>query len=181
VLFVKFFKRLTAGAAAVALSLSVLSGCDKLSDSFSRDMIADTPFSAVMEFDTEKIDFIANVKRLGMGMWEMTITEPQSLAGLTVAYDGENVSSTLGDFTETRPLDSISDHAVFLQLFRAVDNAVSLADPEFRKKDGKSVLDGVIGTSPYEIILSPETGLPMEIKFPTSEIEIYISEFTVPA
>jgi hypothetical protein len=179
VLHTKIIKRIAAGVAALVLSLSAVTGCDKLSDSLSRDMIADTPFSATMEFDTEKIDFIADVKRLGMGLWEMTIKEPLNLAGLTVTYDGENIVSALDGYTETLPLENVSDHAVFLQIFRTMDNAISLADPEFKKKDGKAVLSGAIGTSPYEIILSPETGLPMEIKLPDSEIQVYISEFAI--
>jgi hypothetical protein len=174
----RLLSKITAIAAAVLMTAAAFTACDKIGLT-NGEMLSDTPFSARMEFDTEKVDFIADVSRLGMGMWEMTVLEPQNLAGLKISYDGENVTTILDGHTETQAVENISDNAIFLQLFRVFDNAVSLTDQKIRTENGNTVLTGSINTSPYEIIFSSETKLPIEIKLPASEIEAYISEFQV--
>jgi hypothetical protein len=165
-------KRLFAAALLTLLILTV-TGCDSLSSITGGVNIKDAPFSARMEIDTEEIDFIANVKRLGMGLWEMEILEPASIKGLLIKYDGSSVSSTMNGFTQTMPVENVADSAVFLQIFRTIDNAISEIDPKGETVDGKYVLEG----ENYSIIFNPETDAPEEIKFPLSAIQAYISEF----
>jgi hypothetical protein len=157
--------------------LVLLGGCDKFS--LQKGItIADTPFSAVLEIDTEQGDFIGNVKRLGLGTWEYEITEPQNLAGLKISVNNESVTTSMNGYSNLLPIETISDHALFLQVFRTMDNALSQEEPDIEEKDGVMTVRGSISTSPYEIIFSSETGLPQEIKLPDSQIQAYISEFT---
>ncbi|MDR0986909.1 MAG: hypothetical protein LBL98_04340 [Ruminococcus sp.] len=162
----------------ITLLILTVTGCDKLKNSIAGGVnIADTPFTARMEIDTEEVDFIANVKRLGMGLWEMEVLEPSHIKGLVITYDGSSVSSTMNGFTQTQPVENIAQSAVFLQIFRAIDNAISDIDPKGETVDGKYVLDG----DNYSITFNPETDAPEELKLPDSVIEAYISEFQVTA
>ncbi|MDR0974350.1 MAG: hypothetical protein LBL80_01515 [Ruminococcus sp.] len=175
-------KRLLKAFSVLILALIVLTitGCDKLKNSISGGIpISDTPFSARMEIDTEDIDFVSNVKRLGMGLWEMEVLEPEAIKGLTIVYDGKSVSSTMNGFTQTQPIENVTDSAVFLQIFRTIDNAISTVDPQGKTVDGKYVLDGEIPTSSFEIIFNPETNAPEEIKLPEAAMQAYISEFQI--
>jgi hypothetical protein len=171
-------KKILSKAVAVIIltvvSLSLFS-CDKLPGSGAQ--IADTPFSAHMEIDTEKADFVVNVKRLGMGLWEMEVVEPLNIAGLTISYDGQNISTAKDGFTVTQQVDAVADSALFLQVFRTLDNAIAALEPDGKIVDGKYVLSGSIPVSNYEIIFNPETNTPEEIKLPESAITAYISEF----
>jgi hypothetical protein len=175
---VLIIKKILSKAVAViiltVISLSLFS-CDKLP--LSGAQIADTPFSAHIEIDTEKSDFVANVKRLGMGLWEMEIVEPSNIAGLTISYDGQNISSTKDGFTVTQSVDAVADSALFLQVFRVLDNAIAALEPNGEIVDGKYVLSGSIPVSNYEITFNPETNTPEEIKLPESAITAYLSDF----
>jgi hypothetical protein len=172
-LLTKIFTAIIAGV----LALSLIS-CDKLSG-LGGTQISDTPFTAHVEIDTEKADYVANVKRLGMGLWEMEIVEPSNIAGLTIKYDGASVSSTKDGFTISHPVENIADSALFLQLFRTIDNAISVIDPQGEIIDGKYVLSGSIPITSYQIIFNPETNTPQEIKLPESAITAYISDFQI--
>jgi hypothetical protein len=167
-------------AAILTLVLLTFAGCDGLKNSLTGGAkIEDTPLSMHMEIDTEGIDFIANVKRLGLGLWEMEVVEPSYINGLKITYDGKSVSSTMNGFTQTQPVENIEQSAVFLQIFRTIDNAISELDPKGETVDGKYRLFGNLPNTSYEITFNPETNSPEEIKLPESAITAFISEFQV--
>jgi hypothetical protein len=173
-------KKIVLAAVLLTLAMLITASCDGLKNSLSGGVkIEDTPLSMHMEIDTEEIDFIADVKRLGMGLWEMEVVEPSNIKGLVITYDGKTVSSTMNGFTQTQPVENIAQSAVFMQIFRTIDNAISELDPKGETVDGKYRLFGSIPNSAYEITFNPETNSPEEIKLPDSAITAYISDFQI--
>jgi hypothetical protein len=173
----KHFKKALISIILAVMTITLFS-CDKLSG-LGGAQIQDTPFTAHIEIDTEKADFIANVKRLGMGLWEMEIVEPLNIAGLVISYDGQTVTSSKDGFSSSQPVESVADSALFLQLFRTLDNAIGTIEPTGEIVDGKYVLSGSIPVSSYEIIFNPETNAPEEVRLPESAITAYISDFQI--
>jgi hypothetical protein len=179
--FMKFTaKKITAVIAAAAVVAAGLIGfvsCDSLKNAVSGVPELDVPFTAEAAIEGENLSLTANIKRLGTGLWEMEITSPESLRGLKINYSEDKIASIYdGIITET-PIEKLSEEAIFLQLFGAVDNAANLETPDVTEADGDYFINGQIPATDYRIQIDGTTKQIEEIALEDTGYNCVITNF----
>ena len=140
------------------------------------------PWESAVKIQAGELEFDGTVKRYGMGIWEMTINSPETLAGLSLAGNDSGVTASLGDLKLEIPMENINDKAVFALIFKAIDSAASAADANVLTctdtEDGK-VCKGEFPFGTYAMTFDPQSLALTKIEIPEAEIYCEFTDFTV--
>lgn len=136
------------------------------------------PFQAAVKLQAGELELEGTVKRYGMGIWEMAVNSPETLAGLSMTGNDSGVTASLGELELEIPMENINDKAVFGLLFKAIDSAASAADANLLTcsdtEDGK-VYSGEFAFGTYILTFDPQSLALTKIEIPEAEI---CGEFT---
>lgn len=136
------------------------------------------PFRSSVKIQAGELELDGTVKRYGMGIWEMTVNSPETLAGLSLTGSDNGVSASLGDLKLEVPMENINDKAVFALIFKAIDSAASAAESGVLTctdtNDGK-VYSGEFSFGTYTMTFDPQSLALTKIEIPEAAI---CSEFT---
>lgn len=164
-------KRGIAALVMLAALIMLLAGCEKNGGGIlAKNPDLNKPFESEISVQAGELEFKGNVKRYGAGIWHMSITAPETLAGMALKYNAdEGVTAELGDLKLDIPAENIKDGAVFALLFKAVDNAaagtISCTDTE----EGK-IFTGENAFGSYSLIFEPENLTLTGIRIPAAGI-----------
>lgn len=167
----------------VVLTVMILvfcTGCNgKNGGILSKKPDLNVPFETDIRAQAGELEFEGSMKRYGTGIWEMSITAPETLAGLTVFYNDDGVKAKLGELSLDIPAEDIRDGAVFAQIFKAMDSAalseaLTYADTE----DGKT-LTGEFAGGEYTVTFEPESLVPVRIEIPSAGISGELTNFSI--
>ena len=140
------------------------------------------PFQSAVKIQAGELEFDGTVKRYGMGIWEMTVDSPETLAGLSLAGNDSGVTASLGDLKLEIPTENINDKAVFALIFKAIDSAASAADANVLTctdtEEGK-VCKGEFSFGTYTMTFDPQSLALTKIEIPEAEIYCEFTGFTV--
>lgn len=168
--------------AAIILCIMLLFICTSCNKSgggiLSKTPDLSKPFQSAVKIQAGKLELNGTVKRYGMGVWEMNVDSPETLAGLSMTGNDDGVTASLGDLKLEIPMENINDKAVFALIFKAIDSAASAADANVLTctdtEDGK-VCSGEFSFGTYTMTFDPQSLALTKIEIP--EAEIYC-EFT---
>lgn len=136
------------------------------------------PFRSTVKIQAGELELDGTVKRYGMGIWEMEVSSPETLAGLSLKGSDSCVTAALGDLKLEVPMENISDKAVFSLIFKAIDSAASAAESGALTctdtNDGK-VYSGEFSFGTYTMTFDPQSLALTRIEIPEAAI---CSEFT---
>ena len=165
-------------AVLIMLTAAILTGCEKGSGLLlQKNPELDKPFESDVSVQAGELEFKGNIKRYGTGIWNMTVTAPETLAGMNLNYNAdEGVTAELGSLKLDIPAENIKDTAVFSLIFKAVDSAaagtISCTDTE----DGK-VFTGENAFGTYSLTFEPERLTLTGIQIPAAGISCEVNRF----
>ena len=174
------------GFAAIILCVMLLFVCTSCNKSgggiLSKNPDLSKPFQSAVKIQAGELELKGTVKRYGMGIWEMTVESPETLAGLSMTGNDSGVTASLGDLKLEIPMENINDKAVFALIFKAIDSAASAADANVLTckdtEDGK-VYSGEFSFGTYNMTFDPQSLALTKIEIPEAEIYCEFTDFTV--
>lgn len=125
--------------------------------------------------EAEEFAFSGNLKRLGSGFWELSITSPDTLAGMKINLSGETVTSSLGELWQESETVDIPDKSPFMIIFRTLDAAAAAVERGETLENAKGT-EGWTLTEGGASILFDSDGTPVTMT--ASGITVSFSEFT---
>lgn len=165
-------------AVLIMLTAALLTGCEKGSGLLpQKNPELDKPFESEVSVQAGELEFKGNIKRYGTGIWNMTVTAPETLAGMNLNYNADDgVTAELGALKLDIPAENIKDTAVFSLIFKAVDSAaagtISCTDTE----DGK-VFTGENAFGTYSLTFDPERLTLTGIQIPAAGVSCEVNRF----
>ena len=174
------------GFAAIILCVMLLFVCTSCNKSgggiLSKNPDLSKPFQSAVKIQAGELEFDGTVKRYGMGIWEMTVDSPETLAGLSLTGNDSGVTASLGDLKLEIPMENINDRAVFALIFKAIDSAASAADANVLTctdtEDGK-VCKGEFSFGTYIMTFDPQSLALTKIEIPEAAICGEFTNFTI--
>ena len=174
------------GFAAIILCVMMLfifTSCSKSGGGIlSKNPDLSKPFQSAVKIQAGELELDGTVKRYGMGIWEMSVDSPETLAGLSLTGNDSGVTASLGDLKLEIPMENINDKAVFALIFKAIDSAASAADANVLTctdtEDGK-VCKGEFPLGTYAMTFDPQSLALTKIEIPEAEIYCEFTDFTI--
>lgn len=165
------------------ITLFIFTSCNKSGGGIlARNPDLSKPFQSAVKIQAGELELKGKVKRYGMGIWEMTVESPETLAGLSMTGNDSGVTASLGDLKLEIPMENINDRAVFALVFKAIDSAASAAEANVLTcadtEDGK-VCKGEFSFGTYTMTFDPQSLALTKIEIPDAEIYCEFTDFTI--
>ena len=166
--------------ASILLVMSILSftGC-KNGGLLVKSPDMNVPFQSEVKVQAKELEFEGTIKRYGTGLWSMTVTSPETLAGLNITYNDESVTAELDGLTLEIDMEDINSNAVFAQLFKAVDSAAAAESMSCTETEDGKVFTGEFSGGEYKLTFEPQTLAPVSIEIPSSGIFCELRSFSI--
>lgn len=149
-----------------------LMGCDNTQE---EDFIPVTAgFSCRFTVDYRELALQGELKRFSSGKLVLTFSQPQSLDGVTIGWDGENMSMELAGMSVSVSPDKVPESALIkslLGVLQAKPDNVMLTDEGY-------VMEGNVENFAYTLVCDGQTGLPISLSMPENELMAVFSEAT---
>lgn len=154
---------------AVALMLSAV-GC-------TRDKPAETVtdgFSCRVAAAYREMNVEGDLRCAEDGDLSLTFTLPKSLQGVTLGWDGDQITMALGDMQMDVPADSVPQSA----LIRCLSRVLTAPHGEGTDTDDGYVVKGEVEDTDYTITFDSASGLPRSLSVPDEELEATFTDCT---
>lgn len=133
------------------------------------------PFRSEMKIQAGELELSGEVKRYGTGIWEMSVTSPETLAGLKISSGDSGVKASLGELSLELPVEDVNQNAVFSLIFKAMDSAAAADALVCTETEEGKVFSGTFPAGDYTLTFDPVTLAPVRIEIPSAGI---CGEFT---
>lgn len=164
----RFFGRL----AIVTAALLCLCGCGKKA---AIDPITDG-FTAQATIRYKQMDVQGQFSCSKDGRVNMVFTQPKSLDGVALGWNGSEMQMQLGGMTIAVAEDSMPDGG----LIRCLTQVLASVEPKGGKRQGTDyVISGEANGTAYTLTCDAETGLPKSLLVPDEQLEATFSQVTV--
>lgn len=179
-----FIKKIFAGIAAAAFLLCGCTNPIAQSGGMSPKGV-DKLYTAVCEITVEGEDeaaealvYSGDICRLGGGFWELSLAEPETVAGLKISLGPEGIGASLGDLNFNLETDKIPSRASFMKIFSALDNAAaSVNDLKFSENETNLCYGGSCGGEKYTLLCDKAQNMPCGLVI--GRINVVFTSFTV--
>lgn len=161
------------------ISIMLFTGCKFIKDTIiPKQPKLDRAFSCEFELTAfeddrdNKMTVKGDFTRFGTGIWEMNISEPETMKGLNLKYNEGKTTATLGTLTLDIESGKLNDSAMFKRIFDTFDTCAAMHDIELYDNGEAAVYNG----TDCSITFDKESLLPTLLTF-SDGITIKISSF----
>lgn len=133
-------------------------------------------FSCRVTADYDGLAFVGDLRRETGKSLTLTVTDPATLSGLTLAWDGKSLTAAMHGITATVDANSIPQAAVMPLLLNVLDTAAKLTDGGEKTADGLS-FSGEWDGYQYTLVSDPETGNLISLAVPSAPLTLTFSDF----
>ncbi len=129
-------------------------------------------FSAQAAIRYHELQLQATVARGADGKLALTFHLPKTLSGVTLGWNGQDMTMELGGMSVKVPTEQVPQGALIqrlLQVLTADHSGGAVTDEGY-------VLQGEIEGEAYTLVCHPDTGLPVSLSLPAEELEVIFSE-----
>ncbi|MDD2361815.1 MAG: hypothetical protein PHH84_02480 [Oscillospiraceae bacterium] len=153
--------------------LLILPSCSKKASSEQPIMIG---FSCNIEAKYDEMNIKGYLTRSAAGTLRFDIDEPETLNGLSMQWDGNEISIKLNGISFNVEPDNIPQSALGKCILGALDSALGVRDAGELTDEGL-LTKGVSSAGEFEIISDPATGSLLNLKMPSVKLEAKFSDF----
>lgn len=158
----------------LTVSVIIFTGCNVLKKAAApKAPDLNAPFSGSIRITLDDgTELCGEMSRAGTGIWEMRLTSPDTVAGLTLSYSEEGVKTTLGELEFDIAADKINPAAVFKMIFDAYDSCAALPEPALTESENGYEYTGEISACDYVLCFDKEDMSLCAISFPAMNIYV---------
>lgn len=174
-----FMKKIFALIMVGIMSVS-MAACDKIGGS-SKEITPnlDNQFSCDMALEYGDMNCDAILKRYGVGTWEAEFISPDTLAGITMSFDGDNVTANYKGLDFSIPKSALPVKSILCNLIDIIDETASQEKIEAEDKKDYLVIEGKAEQGDYTIQLDKNTGNLVSFEMPGLDLKINFSNVTL--
>lgn len=165
-------------AILMVISVILCTGCKKAGNILAKSPDINMPFESDVTVQAGEFQFKGSVRRYGTGIWNLSIAEPETLAGLNIAYNDEGVKAELGGLELGIPAESIKDRAIFALIFKAFDSAAS-SDFICSDCENGKICTGEFAGGSYKMTFEPRNLTLTRLEIPSAGISVEFTDFRV--
>ncbi len=162
------WKRIGTIALMLTLGWLCLSSCGKTPTPPTTD-----GFQCTVSLDYGGAVYTGTLDRLDPSCASLTVTEPETLDGLSMTWDGQTVAVTYAGMSMSFDGDALPVGAAVKGLCRALDAC--------RDRDTfNTVYDGAMDGVPFTVTFDDVSGMPLTMDVPSIPLRAVFSGWTVP-
>ncbi|MDR0919053.1 MAG: hypothetical protein LBM93_07355 [Oscillospiraceae bacterium] len=161
---------------AILASASILTACGKLGSEKVNitPTIADT-FSVNAELSYNDTVSEAIISRLAEGIWQAEFISPNTLSGVTLIFEGEDVTANYKGLSFSVPKNALPYKTALNDFIDIVDNLGGKLQCE--KVDGKYVITGTTEQGEYTLKFNQKNAELSEFSMPNIKLEMKLSDY----
>ncbi|MCI8554253.1 MAG: hypothetical protein HFJ80_04830 [Clostridiales bacterium] len=161
---------------ALSLALLALSGCRKPVAGEQKPAV--TGFECDADVNYKDMNVKGHLKRRSEGTLTMEVTAPETLNGLTMAWDGETISIRLYGLSFGVNPEQVPESALGQKILDTLDAALGMKETAAAAgENGAARLEGDSGNGAFELYFDPATGALLELKLPDWGLDAKFSNF----
>ena len=166
------------GLLLVVCCVTLIAGCKEGKGVGNAENPVTTGFECDVEIQYTDMNLKGHLIRSTAGTMSLAVSEPESLSGFTMLWDGEKISFKLNGFSFDVNPEVIPQGALGKSVLGALDDALS------HPTQGETTEAGLVtkGTTPsgdYEIVSNPKTGALLSLKVPSANLAATFSNFEI--
>ncbi len=135
-----------------------------------------TNFSCAIRATYDRMTVAGTLTRYTAGTLQLAFTEPATLDGLTVSWDGELVTLGMRGLTYQVDPDDVPESALGNEVIAILDAAMR-SELKGVVEDGKQIFDSVGKNGEYQLVCDAETGVPLSLSVPDLGLYAEFSDF----
>ena len=124
-------------------------------------------FTCLTEISYRELELGGQLTRYDDGKMVLTFAEPASLSGLSVGWDGQNMTMELAGMSIAIEESKVPQSALIKGLLHVL--SADLTDGE--REDDVYVITGTVDSMEYTLTCDAATGLPRSLSMPENELE----------
>lgn len=173
-----FLRRIFLTTVCAVLLVLLCTSCSKGGGLLVRTPQVAQQFETEMKICAGELELTASVKRYGTELWEMEVTSPETLAGLTVTLNADGAKAALDDLEMTIAPENIREGAVFSLLFKAMDNVCTTGKLNCEESDNGLVYTGDFSGMLYNLTFAKSDLSPLSLEIPSAAFTAQFLSFT---
>lgn len=162
--------RILFGILTVLLCATMLFGCGKSRDDAAQPVTAG--FTCEVNIAYRDMALKGQLSRVQDGRLLVTLSEPPSLGGMAISWDGEEMAMELGGLHVPVNAENVPQGALIkslLTVLTAAPNAGEVTDEGY-------VVQGEVDGKAYTIVCAPDTGLIRSLSVPDDGLTVTFNE-----
>ena len=133
-------------------------------------------FSCAIRATYDNMTVAGTLTRYTAGTLKLAFTEPQTLDGLTVSWDGELVTLEMMGLTYQVDPDDVPESALGKEVIAILDAAMR-DEMQGVVEDGKQIFESAGDNGAYQLVCDAETGYPLSLRVPDLNLQAEFSDF----
>ncbi|MGN1412567.1 MAG: hypothetical protein ACI4WH_08710 [Oscillospiraceae bacterium] len=116
------------------------------------------PFSCTANIITPDIEATGTLSHEGVGCWDIEFSEPSTLSGVNLTFDGVNSEASYKGLSFSIPKDAVPINSMLLCLATAIDEISTNEDKNATSKDDILTFKGSTDCGDYVLTVDEKTG-----------------------
>jgi len=142
-----------------SLTLFLLTSCNAPgSETVQVKDIFSEPFTSTATIVTDDLEATGQLSRYGMENWDIEFSEPSSLSGVTLIFDGTNSEASYKGLSFSMPKSAVPVNSMLLCLATAVDEISASTEKNCTSNDGVLTFKGSTDCGDYILTVDEGTG-----------------------
>lgn len=160
--------------------LVFLTSCESVgSEKATPKDILTEPFSCTANIVTSDVEAVGTLSHEGIGSWNVEFSEPSTLSGVKLTFDGVNSEASYKGLSFSMPKDAVPISSILLCLSNAVDEISSSEESTATAKDGILTFKGSADCGDYILTVNEKTGSLDTFQMDNLNLIITFSDFKV--
>lgn len=137
----------------------LLTSCGTVGESQTdtKDVLTE-PFTCTANITTANVDAVGVLTRKDVGNWSIEFSEPSTLSGVTLTFDGVTSEASYKGLTYSMPKDAVPINSTLLCLATAIDEISTNEETSATAKDGSLTFKGSVDGGEYILTVDETTG-----------------------
>lgn len=119
----------------------------------------------------------ATVNRLGNDMWDVEFSEPSTLAGVKLSYNGEDITASYLGLSFSVPKNAAPVKSMLNMLFKAIDKSAMGLDMPCTEEDGIMTFSGTGDFGDFTLSMEKSTGNLVSFELPDEKLQVQFADF----
>jgi hypothetical protein len=162
-----------------SLGLAMLTACGKSEGkTVNIKPSIDPTFSVVADIKYGEDESDVLLSRKGDGLWSAEFVSPNTLSGVIIAFDNDNVTANYKGLEFSIPKAAMPNKTIFSDFIDALDKLETESTVKGTVKDGKYLINGKSDQGSYVIELDQKTGNLVGFDMDSLKLDMDFSDYT---